>query len=159
MTLVIGRSERVRKPIKIYSMLDFHSAFVLTSTNEEPKLVREMVDSTEGRLWEDAMVEEMGSFQNNEMWYLFELYSGINPIGSKWVFKKKMTVVGQVYKFKARLVEKGYSQVKGVEFRDIFSPIANLTSIRVLMSLATTFDLEIKQMDVKTTFLHRDLEE
>ena len=54
---------------------------------------------------------------------------------------------------------KGYSQVEGVEFGEIFSPVTKLTSIRVLMSLATTFYLEIKQIDVKTTFLHGDLEE
>jgi hypothetical protein len=70
-----------------------------------------------------------------------------------------MNVVGQVEKFKARLVEKGYSQVEGVDFSEIFSPIAKLTSIRVIMSMAATFDLEIEQMDVKTLFLHGDLEE
>jgi hypothetical protein len=57
------------------------------------------------------------------------------------------------------LVEKGYFQVEGVNFGEIFSPIGKLTSIRILMSLVTTFDLEIEQMDVKTTFLHGDLEE
>ena len=50
-------------------------------------------------------------------------------------------------------------QVEGVNFGEIFSLVAKLTSIRVLMSLATTFDLEIEKMDVKTTFLHGDLEE
>jgi hypothetical protein len=54
---------------------------------------------------------------------------------------------------------KGYSQVEGVNVGDIFPPIAKLTSIRVVMSLAATFDLEIEYMDVKTTFLHGDLEE
>jgi hypothetical protein len=79
--------------------------------------------------------------------------------GRKWVFKKKMNATGQVEKFKARLVVKGYSQVEGVDFGEIFSPVAKLTSIRVLMSLAATFDLEIEHMDVKTMFLHGDLEE
>jgi hypothetical protein len=82
-----------------------------------------------------------------------------NSLGSKWVFKKKLNVAGQVEKFKARLVAKGYSQVEGVNFGEIFSPDEKLTSIRVLMSLVATFDLEIEQMDVKTTFLHGDLEE
>jgi hypothetical protein len=70
-----------------------------------------------------------------------------------------MNAVGQVDKFKARLVAKGYSQVEGVDFSEIFSHVAKITFIRVLMSMAATFDLEIEQMDVKTTFLHRDLEE
>jgi hypothetical protein len=65
---------------------------VLTSTDEEPKSVREAVDSTEGRLWKDAMVEEMESLHKNETWDLVKLPSGRNIVGSKWVFKKKMNV-------------------------------------------------------------------
>jgi hypothetical protein len=105
------------------------------------------------------MVKEMESLYKNETWDLVKLPSGRNIVGSKWVFKKKMNVAGQVEKFKYRLVAKGYSQVEGVNFGEIFSPIAKLTSIRLLMSLATTFELEIEQMDVKTMFLHGDLEE
>jgi hypothetical protein len=105
------------------------------------------------------MVEEMESFHMNETWDLVKIPSGRNLVGIKWVFKKKMNVAGQVEKFEDRLVAKGYSQFKGVEFSDIFSPIVKLTSIRVLMSLVTTFDLEIELMDVKIVFLHGDLEE
>jgi hypothetical protein len=132
---------------------------VLSSTDDEPKSVREEVNSTEGKLWKEAMVEEMESLHKNETWDLVKLPNGRKPIGSKWVFKKKLNATGQVKKFKARLVAKGYSQVEGVDFGEIFSPVAKLTSIRVLMSLAATFDLEIEKMDVKTMFLHGDLEE
>ena len=62
-------------------------------------------------------------------------------------------------KYKACLVEKGYSQVEGIYFGEIFSPIAKLTSIRFILSIVAAFDLEVKQMDVKTAFLHGDLEE
>jgi len=57
------------------------------------------------------------------------------------------------------LVAKGYSQVLGIDFGDIFSPIAKVTYIRLLLSVATAFDFEVEQMDVKTTFLHGDLQE
>jgi hypothetical protein len=159
MTLVVRRFERVRKPIVRYSPLKFCFAFVLTTTDKEPNSVREVVNLTEGRLYKDAMIEEMESLHKNEMWDLFELPSGRNLVSSKWVFKKKMNVAGQVEKFKARPVAKGYSQVEGVDIDEIFSLVAKLTSIRVLMSLAAKFDLEIEQMDVKTSFVHRDLEE
>jgi hypothetical protein len=59
-------------------------------------------------------------------------------------------------KFKDQLVEKGYSQVDGVDYGEIFSPIEKLTSIRVLMSLVASFDLEIEKMDVNRSFLHGD---
>ena len=65
----------------------------------------------------------------------------------------------KVEKYKSRLVAKGYSQVLGIVFRDIFSPVAKVTSIRLLLSIVAAFDFEIEQMDVKTTFLHGDLEE
>jgi hypothetical protein len=148
--LVVRRCKKIRKPIERYSLLDFCSAFVLISTGEEPK----SVNSTEGILWKDAMVGEMESLHKNETWNLVKLPSGINHVGSKWVFKKKMNASGQVEKFNARLVAKGYSQLEGVHFCEIFSLVAKLTSIRVIMSLAATFDLEIEQMDVKKTFLH-----
>ena len=85
--------------------------------------------------------------------------AGRKPIGRKWVFKKKMNVEGKVEKYKARLVAKCYSQVLGIDFGDIFSPIAKVTSIRLLLSVVTAIDFEVEQMDVKTTFLHGGLEE
>jgi hypothetical protein len=88
-----------------------------------------------------------------------ELTTGRKSIGSKWVLKKKLNVEGKVEKYKARLVAKGYSQVEGIDFGEIFSPVAKLTSIRLLLFVATSFDFEIEQMGVKTTFLHGDLEE
>ena len=95
----------------------------------------------------------------NEAWDLVELPAGRKPIGSKWVFKRKINAEGKVEKYKARLVAKGYSHALGIDFGDIFSPIAYATSIKLLLSIAAAFDFEVEQMDVKTTFLHRDLEE
>ena len=105
------------------------------------------------------MVDEMESWHKNEAWDLVELSAGRKPFGRKWVFKKKMNVEGKVEKYKVRLLAKGYSQVPGIYFGDIFSPVAKVTSIRLLLSVATSFDFEIEQMDVKTTFLDGDLEE
>ena len=62
-------------------------------------------------------------------------------------------------KYKAHLVAKGYSQVKGIDFGEIFCPVAKLNSIIFLLSIVVAFDLEVEQMDVKKTFLHGDLED
>jgi hypothetical protein len=64
-----------------------------------------------------------------------------------------------VKKYKARLVPQDYSQVEGIDFGKIFSPIYNLTLVGFLLSVAAAFDFEVEQMDVKTTFLHGDLKE
>ena len=106
------------------------------------------------------MVDEMASLHKNEAWDLVELPAGRKPIGSKWMFKKKTNAEGKVEKYKAWLVAKGYSQVPGIDFGDIFSLVAKVTSIILLLSVtAAAFDFEVEQMDVKTTFLHGDLEE
>eukprot|EP00253_Pinus_taeda_P026812 PITA_26812 len=101
----------------------------------------------------------MSSLHKNEAWDLVELPAGREPIDNKWVFKKKTNEKGKVEKHKARLVAKGYSQVPGIDFGDIFSPVSKVTSIILLLSVVASFDFEVEQMDVKTTFLHRDLEE
>ena len=89
------------------------------------------------------MEEEMLSLRKIDTWDIVSLPNGRSTIGSKWVSKKKTNATSRVEKFKARLVAKGYSQVEGVDFGEIFSPIAKLTSIKLLMSLATSLDLEI----------------
>jgi hypothetical protein len=60
---------------------------------------------------------------------------------------------------KSRLVVKGYSWVEGIDFGEIFSPIAKLTSIRFIFSNVVGFDIEVEKIDMKTTFLHGDLKE
>jgi hypothetical protein len=79
-------------------------------------------------------------------------------VGSKWLFKKKFNAEGKVEKYKARLVAKGYSQVEGIDFGEIFSLVCKLTSIRFILSIDVALDLEVEQMDVKTSFLHGYLE-
>jgi hypothetical protein len=75
------------------------------------------------------------------------------------VFKNNLNAKGKVEKYKAWLVAKGYSQVDGIEFGEIFSLVSKVTSIIFLLSAAFVFYFEIEQMDVKSTFLHGDMEE
>jgi hypothetical protein len=86
-------------------------------------------------------------------------HDGNKHIGCKYVFKKKIGLNDIVDKYNTRLVAKGYFQVEEIFFGEMFSPFSMLTSIRILLSTTTNFDLEIEHMDVKTTFLHGDLKE
>jgi hypothetical protein len=143
-TPVLRRLDRVRRLPERYSPSDFHSNFALSITDDDPRTIREAVDSEDGNLWKRAMEEEMASLDKNEPWDLVELPTRRKPIGSKWVFKKKLNAEGKVEKYKSRLVAKGYSQVEGIDFGEIFSPVAKLTSIRLLLSVAAAFDFEIE---------------
>jgi hypothetical protein len=118
----------------------------------------EEMDLEDGKLWKKAMVEEMIALDKNEALDLVELSTGRNPIGSKWIFKTKLNAKGKVEKYKAWLVAKGYSQIEGIYFGEIFSHVSKLTSIRFMLSVVIAFDFEVEHMDVKTTFLHGDLE-
>ena len=138
------RSVQERRKPERYSPSEFCSNFALSITDSDPRTVKEAVDSEDGKLWKEAMVDEMASLHKNEAWDLVELPAGRKPIGSKWVFKKKTNAEGKVEKYKARLVAKGYSQVPGIDFGDIFSPIAKVTSIRLLLSVAAAFDFEVE---------------
>jgi hypothetical protein len=131
----------------------------LSITDDDPRTVREAMDSEDGNLWKKAMDEEMAALDKNDSWDLVEFSTGRNLIGNKWVFKNKLNAKGKVEKYKAQLVEKGYSQVEGIDFGEIFSSVAKLTSIRFMLFVVVAFDFEVEQMDVKKTFLHGDLEE
>jgi len=78
---------------------------------------------------------------------------------NKWVFKIKGEEHNLKPRYKARLVVKGFGQRKGFVFDEIFSPVVKMSSIRTVLDLATSLNLEIEQMDMKTTFLHGDVEE
>jgi hypothetical protein len=108
-TPVLRRSMRERRQPERYSPPNFHSNFSLSITDDDPRTVREAVNSEDSKLWKKAMVEEMDALDKNEAWDIVELPAGRKYIGRKWLFKKKFNVEGKVEKYKARLVAKVYS--------------------------------------------------
>eukprot|EP00253_Pinus_taeda_P001525 PITA_01525 len=108
--------------------------------------------------WEVAMEEEMDSLMHNQTWDLVRLPAGKTTLKNKWVYRLKEEDGGK-QRYKARLVVKRFAQKKGIDFDEIFSPVVKMTSIRTILSLVAAEDLHLEQLDVKTPFLHGDLEE
>ena len=104
------------------------------------------------------MHEEMNSLNNYKTYDLVELPKGKKALKNKWVFKLKKDG-DKLVKYKARLVIKGFSQKQGIDFDEIFSLVVKMSSIRVVLGLVASLVLELKQLDVKTVFLHGDLKE
>ena len=96
----------------------------------------------------------MDSMYTNQVWTLVNAPEGVKPIGCKWVFKNKTDMDGNVQMYKARLLAKGYRQRHGVDYDKTFSTVSMIKSIRIMLAIATYFDYEIWQMDVKTAFLN-----
>ena len=103
--------------------------------------------------------EEVNSLLENQTWKLMELPKGRKALANKWVYRLKHEENSVEPRYKARLVVKGYAQKEGIDFNEIFSPVVKLTSIRVVLGLVVIMNLELQQLDVKTAFLHGDLDE
>jgi hypothetical protein len=105
------------------------------------------------------MNTELDALAKNHTWSLVDLPAHIKPIGSKWVYKIKHKADGSIERYKARLVAKGYNQVEGIDYFDTFSPVAKLTTVRVLIALASINNWFLHQLDVNNAFLHGELQE
>ncbi|GJW50858.1 retrotransposon protein, putative, ty1-copia subclass [Tanacetum coccineum] len=97
--------------------------------------------------------------KDNQVRDLVNLPPNAKTIGSKWLFKKKTDMDGNVHTYKARLVAKGFTKTYGVDYEETFSPVADIRAIRILIVIVAYYDYEIYQMDVKTVFLNGHLTE
>jgi hypothetical protein len=107
--------------------------------------------------WLETMKDEMRSMSTNRVWDLKEIPKGTKTVGCKWVYKTKFDSRENIERFKAQLVAKDFTQRECIDYTEIFSPALCKDSLRIIMTLMTHFDLESHQMDVKTSFLNRDL--
>jgi hypothetical protein len=90
-----------------------------------------------------AMHEEMNSLHKNNTYVLVELPKGKKELRNKWVFKLKKDGE-KLVKYEARLVVKGFNQKQGIDFDEIFSPVVKMSSIRVILGLTASLDLELE---------------
>ena len=121
-----------------------------------PNNVQEVIKD---RRWKNAMNEEMKSLQRNAIWEVVDLPAGKKPVGCRWIFSVKYKADGEIERFKARLLAKGYSQTYGIDYVETFAPVAKINTVRILLSLAANFDWPLHQFDVKNAFLHETLQE
>ncbi|KAH9697805.1 Integrase catalytic domain-containing protein [Citrus sinensis] len=160
--LARDRARKETKPPSRYAYVGM-VAYALNSvediTIEEPASYREAVKSSDPRNWIKAMEEEIDSLIKNKTWTLVTNLGNKSLVSCKWIFKRKEGIPGaEASRFKARLVARGFTQEEGVDFTEVFSPVVKHSSIRMLLSMVALTDMEIDQMDVKTTFLHGKLE-
>ncbi|KAE8732274.1 hypothetical protein F3Y22_tig00002237pilonHSYRG01326 [Hibiscus syriacus] len=145
----LRRSTIIRRPNPKYA-----NATIIEEATE-PETFEEASKSSE---WMTAMKEEIDALQQNQTWDIVPKIKDVKPISCKWVYKIKRRPDRSIERYKARLVARGFSQQYGLDYDETFSPVAKLTTVRVLLALAANKDLNLWQMDVKNAFLHGELD-
>ncbi|KAD5960508.1 hypothetical protein E3N88_11980 [Mikania micrantha] len=128
----------------------------LESRNLEPKKVTEGLKDNS---WVEAIQEELLQFERQGVWKICPLPKGKYAIGTKWVFRNKKDDKGVVIKNMARLVVQGYTQEKGIDYDEVFAPVARIEAIRIFLAFAAAKNFKVFQMDVKSAFLYGRIDE
>lgn len=130
-----------------------------TKMPREPRSYKEAMESPEKNSWILAMKDELKSIEDNNTWELTDLPSNRKSVGSKWVYKRKTDDKGNVIRYKARLVAQGFTQKYGVDYDEVFAPVARSTTMRLMLSIAGMKNYFANTYDIKTAFLNGDLHE
>ncbi|GJR36249.1 ribonuclease H-like domain-containing protein [Tanacetum coccineum] len=109
--------------------------------------------------WIEAIQEELLQFKLQQVWTLVDLPNGKRAISTKWVYRNKKDERGIVIKNKSRLVAQGYTQEEGIDYDEVFAPVARFEAIRLFLAYASFKDFMVYQMDVKSAFLYEEIEE
>ncbi|GKB26565.1 putative ribonuclease H-like domain-containing protein [Tanacetum coccineum] len=136
---------------------DFHHClFACFLSQHEPKKISEAL---EDESWVDAMQEELLQFEIQKVWILVDLPYGKKAIGTKWVYRNKKDERGVVVRNKARLVAQGHRQEEGIDYDEVFAPVARIEAIRIFLAFASYMGFIVYQMDVKSAFLYGKIDE
>jgi hypothetical protein len=123
----------------------------------DPTSFEEAMRSDHSSKWLEAMEDEMTSMNTNRVCDFEKISKGAKTVGCKWVYKTKFYSKGNIERFKARLVAKCFTQREDIDYTETFSSVSCKDSLGFIMMLVTHYDLELHQMNVKTTFLNGDL--
>ena len=105
------------------------------------------------------MADKYSALIRNNTWTLVPFTEGMNVVDNKWVFRLKYNVDGSVQRYKARLVAKGFQRTAGIDFNETFNPVIKPCTIRVILTLAASYNWDIQQINLNNAFLNGDLQE
>ncbi|MBW0539504.1 hypothetical protein O181_079219 [Austropuccinia psidii MF-1] len=144
-------SHRRRQPKNVVNLV--------TAGSDVPRAYLQAIHHEKSSAWREAIANEINSIKLHKVWKVVESSEAQNLLGTTWVFREKEDSNGDVTRYKARLCVQGFAQIEGLDFNETFAPTGRMMTLRFLLGFCASHDLEIHQMDVKTAFLYRTLEE
>lgn len=150
------RSQLPRPNYKERDSMDFDST-LMVAESLEPNSFEEALKCENSKEWVAAMDDEMKSLDENKTWTLADLPKDRKVVSNRWIYRLKHKTNGELERYKARLVVRGFTQEYGIDYEETFSPVVKFSSIRMILSVAAAEKLFLKQFDVKTAFLYGEL--
>ena len=134
-----------------------HLAYLTAiSSVHEPKNFHE---ANSQPMWRKSMDDELKALEETNTWNIVHLPPGKHVVGCRWVYRFKFNPDGSIERPKSRVVAQGFTQHFGVDYKETFAPVAKMSTVKVLLSVAANHGWSLSQMDVKNAFLHGELEE
>ncbi|GJS77921.1 putative ribonuclease H-like domain-containing protein [Tanacetum coccineum] len=148
-------------PIPTSRIISSHPSALILGDPTSAVQTRSKVNkkALEDESWVDAMQEELLQFEIQKVWILVDLPYGKKAIGTKWVYRNKKDERGVVVRNKARLVAQGHRQEEGIDYDEVFAPVARIEAIRIFLAFASYMGFIVYQMDVKSAFLYGKIDE
>ena len=151
----------VKKKIDTYQN-DFEFYALLAKLQGDPHSYREAMNSPEKEQWAEAIQNELNALKIKQVYVTIErnkiTENSKNILDSRWMLKRKIDESGDT-KYKARLVIRGFKDKNNYDFRETYSPVSKISLVRSFLSVANKYKFKIKQLDVETAFLYRNLTE
>ncbi|GKE91400.1 putative ribonuclease H-like domain-containing protein, partial [Tanacetum coccineum] len=140
---------------KTHDTLNTYLYACFLSQIEPTSIAKALSDSS----WVEGMQEELLQFKLQQVWKLVDLPNGKRDIGTKWVFRNKKDERGIVIRNKARLVTQGHRQEEGIDYEEVFAPVARIKAIRLFLAYASFMGFLVYQMNMKSAFLYGTIKE
>jgi len=145
-----GKSGRPRKQF-------YEAKIVMSLSTEIPATLEEVINSKEKEKWLEAMNSEIKSLNDCNTWILVDKTHDMHVISCKWVFNIKRRQNGEIDRYKARLVARGFEQRSGIDYKEIYAPVARIETIRLMFALSIEENLHVHQMEVVTAYVQGKL--
>ena len=133
--------------------------FAGVAFQDEPQSLKEAMKRSDAAEWYEAASTEMNNHERHGTWTLVKAPKGVNLVDGRWVLVRKRNADGSIERYKARWVAKGFKQVKGIDYEEVFAPTYRMATIRLVCALAAHYGLTLYSLDVTAAFLNGDLEE